>query len=926
MKHHALVPFAVLACCLVMVTLSSSASAEITLTAEPAAIVAPDGAWTVTSATEFTLTATEPAGTPEVIYHIALSLYGPSLNVSCLGGGAWKTGGYQNAKQAVLKFKLDTLQDGTPIRDGVYHFVYQYFVYLQDGKPERRGQTTLKVQLVTPVVASPKASRPAGLSAALAYNLVENPGLEQPAPGAGDRPAGFESRTAGNGVPAAFKFLWESPGFNSGKCISVEALDVYLGYWQTVVPVKPATDYAVSFRYKCASVSPAAYEGNNAEFRKGRPGGPNLELGDVSRPAPDAKTPAWSDTVVAVGQRGGTYLPVVTDWASWRQVVKTGPAQTQMSVKLRMFCSIQKAWFDDVSVVELGALPKISLVAPAAGAVADGKTPALSWTGPAEAQTYVVECSTSPLYVADRTQRLQSKAASLTVKDPLGNGRWFWRVGVPDQNGLPVWVAESDFHVGKPSLVPADTTPPIVNLPQPVPNASAAPDASVSATFTDAGSGIDTASVRIMLDGKDATPQTKIGAAGFTLKPAQPLTAGAHRVEVRVADKAGNQGNLLSWRFGVGETLRYDMQLNGRKVLLNGEPYFPIGIWNYACHPGDGRFREDHLAAAGAAGVDVILNTIPPGLDVIHKNGMKSCQNLTGDLQEIVKGEISEAAAEAVLLATGDPNRGQAQFRNHPATLAYWGDDPENIENTNPDAIPPKTLATLTAARSVLKKRDPGHPMIFAIANLPRLKEGGPFADVLLNYRYPVPQYHPQVINPFTIGYVMGVFPNKPFFFNSQALDLTTSDPQYADPAGMRPTVPEMRAMVYYSAILGISGYTFYANYLNAQDTPEHWAALLKTASELRYIAPYLAAANDVQSAKLRQDSSYGSVYCRELEREGSRVLVAVNMSGGPVTAAWQFEKPVRASVLFEDRATPGPVKELEDSFAAFETHIYSWR
>ena len=913
-------------CCLALGVLAGFASADIVLTTDATGKRLDDGSYLVNSDTVLILTATEPQGTPDVIYYIATALYGPDIYVPPIGKGAWRTARYKNVKQAKLSFKLDVLQDGTPIADGVYHISHKYNVYAgKAGHVEGRGTAHIKIHLSNAAPPSPKASRPADLPAGVAYNLVDNPGFEQPDPEQPDRPAGFVGRPFGRSTPESIKLSWESPGLGGGKCIAIEALDVYPGYWETVVPVKPQTVYAVTVSYKCGSTAPAKFAGKDAHFREGRrPGGPNLELGVVpDDPSQLAKPLSWTDIGIALAPVGGAYLPVATDWASYRQTVTTEVTQTRLRIKLRTYCSIQKYWFDNLSVVELADTPQVEMLAPAPAGVVTGRRVEFRWRGPAAASKYFIECSRSRLYVADRTVRADMSETRHSRE--LDDGRWFWRVGVPDQYGLPVWAAEGTFCVGGDSWSPRDTTPPTVNRPVPVPNAGVTGDAVISAAFSDGGSGIDVASASILLDGADVTGQADVTQRGFTLRARQAPAPGAHKVFVQVSDKAGNRSNALAWRFGVGATLCYKVSYQGRKITLDGEPYFPIGIYNYRCHPGDGRFSEQHLIAACDAGADVVLNTIPPGLDMLHKHGMKSLLNISYDLKNVLAHKADPAVARKLLLQPGDPNKGQVQFKDHPSVLGYWADDPENLMDTKGTAAARETVEALLAARKVLKAVDPDRPMVFAISNLPRLKDCMVAGDVLLSYRYAVPHYHPKVVNDFTLQYVKSVVPDKPLWFNSQFLDLGYAA-HVKSSEGFRPTPAEARAMAYYATIVGISGYTFYANYINEKDTPDHWHEILKMASEFRCLAPVFVTGREGGAASLRPDSTSGSIFFREWEYEGTHTMIAVNMSGGPVAADWVLDKPSRVNVMFEDRCLAQEAAEFSDRFQPFEVHVYCWQ
>ena len=67
----------------------------------------------------------------------------------------------------------------------------------------------------------------------------------------------------------------------------------------------------------------------------------------------------------------------------------------------------------------------------------------------------------------------------------------------------------------------------------------------MSATFADAGAGVDVGSVSIRLDGVSVTAQAQVTATGFTLTPAA-LAEGAHTIAVQLADRAGNTASASS--------------------------------------------------------------------------------------------------------------------------------------------------------------------------------------------------------------------------------------------------------------------------------------------------------------------------------------------------------------------------------------------
>ena len=428
---------------------------------------------------------------------------------------------------------------------------------------------------------------------------------------------------------------------------------------------------------------------------------------------------------------------------------------------------------------------------------------------------------------------------------------------------------------------------------------------------------MDLSSAAIELDGRDVTDRARVTPDGLVLVPREPLSRGAHRARVRVSDQAGNSSNRLSWQFGVGTTLRNALKVGKGQTRLNGEPFFPIAIYAYACHPDDGRFRESHLAQAAAAGYNLVLNTIEKrqGLDKELAHGMMGTLNISAAFKDC----LDSASAQAALF-----EKGQARFSDHPCVAAYWADDPENVENTEGTPMSSTSIEKLRHAAAALKQRHPDIPSIFAISNLPRLKAAMPYGDVLLSYRYAVPQYHPLMIYGWTIGVCRKMVPDKPLWFLSQAIDLGYG--AHVKQPGFRPTPQEMRAMAFYSLVCGMQGYAIYANYLNEEDYPDRWAEVLEIGTRMRYLAPALAAGRTVQSAGLKASSHSGSVFHREVSHEGRHTLIAVNMSAGAVAVTWQFAKLAQAAALFEDRAMSRAAPAVCDLFKPWEVHLYQWQ
>lgn len=100
------------------------------------------------------------------------------------------------------------------------------------------------------------------------------------------------------------------------------------------------------------------------------------------------------------------------------------------------------------------------------------------------------------------------------------------------------------------NLTPADTS--YTNNPRPT----------ISATFVENGSGVDTSTISLTLDGNLVTPDSAT-TAGVSYRPSSDLSEGGHLLSLSVADKALNP-NSATWSFIV------DTQAPSGSITING--------------------------------------------------------------------------------------------------------------------------------------------------------------------------------------------------------------------------------------------------------------------------------------------------------------------------------------------------------------------
>ncbi len=194
-----------------------------------------------------------------------------------------------------------------------------------------------------------------------------------------------------------------------------------------------------------------------------------------------------------------------------------------------------------VSFVVDTAAPTLHVTAPAAGAFVATASPSLA-IAYSDADAVATASFKVLLNGIDRTSLFTvgptGASANLAGRLTLAEGPVTVAAQIANLAGI-VGTTTSTFTV--------DTTPPAVAVTTPAGNvASAAPAATVA--YSDAGSGIDPATVRVLLDGADVTGRFAVTASkavgDLTLTP--PLADGPHTLAASVADRAGNTRTATS--------------------------------------------------------------------------------------------------------------------------------------------------------------------------------------------------------------------------------------------------------------------------------------------------------------------------------------------------------------------------------------------
>ncbi len=193
-------------------------------------------------------------------------------------------------------------------------------------------------------------------------------------------------------------------------------------------------------------------------------------------------------------------------------------------------------WVDNVAPQIVSTVPAAARIVPAASPIEVRFAPDVSG----------VSSFTLGLDGADLSQRatLAGDRVAVTPSSPLLDGEHAVTWSLTDRAG--------NRSAGRFVFV-ADAVPPAITELRPAPDLRTnAATALISARYVDARAGIDPASVRVLLDGADATSRAAVGLDGLSIAWPAPAE-GTHTVTVGCADLVGNRSEA-TWTFVVDRT------------------------------------------------------------------------------------------------------------------------------------------------------------------------------------------------------------------------------------------------------------------------------------------------------------------------------------------------------------------------------------
>ncbi|MEW6381860.1 MAG: hypothetical protein AB1611_19975 [bacterium] len=438
-------------------------------------------------------------------------------------------------------------------------------------------------------------------------------------------------------------------------------------------------------------------------------------------------------------------------------------------------------------------------------------------------------------------------------------------------------------------------------------------EAEVTVSLEDGDSSLD--QVKIVATLKDQNGSTVVHknvdplpSSTFTVSLDMPAGAPAGNYDLDIALFAKSGGQLAQNAYSMDKLSQVQFASltsyidSHNRFILNGEPFFPIGIY-LGVEPQWGYSQADEIADSP---FDTIINyainagntsQITGYLDYLHSKGLKLIYSLKDETDLTI---ISQKVTA---------------FKGHPAIISWYMNDERGLE----------FLPELEAGYQKVRELDENHPIWSVHWQQTSLVGEAHTTDILGVDPYPIPA------SPITLVSDMADWAKdagrgyRPLWLVPQIFDQSNYDRP-----GRLPTPEEMRAMTYLATNHGARGLVYYS-YFDIRSKPyyqTHWAAVKKIASEIKSLRPVFLSLEKTGENDIVCSNT--SIDCKLMKNGNSYYLFAVNTLQQDITSAsFQINLAYRPAIInteFEDgrqiEATNG---RFTDDFSPYEVHIYQF-
>ncbi len=350
---------------------------------------------------------------------------------------------------------------------------------------------------------------------------------------------------------------------------------------------------------------------------------------------------------------------------------------------------------------------------------------------------------------------------------------------------------------------------------------------------------------------------------------------------------------------------------NHRRVILNGKPFFPLGMYMSGSN-----LNDRDLAIFADSPFNCLMPYGLPGeaqMDLVHKHGLKIIYSIkdfyagTKYAPKFIKTEADEEPAV---------RRFVTRFRNHPALLAWYLND----------ELSWTMMPRLGAHQQWVEKLDPNHPTWVVLYQAQDISRYVGSFDVVGTDPYPIPNRPVSMAAQWTRWTLEGVAGARAVWQVPQVFNWGVYKKTEKERAGLRPpNLPEMRSMAWQCICEGATGLVFYSFFDLKRDktTPfdVQWPRLKTVAAEITDMIPVLLS---VEPTPIVRVTSGQWLHWTTRMHGGKLYIMAVNDGDGAGEARFTLPRPPKSvTVLGGNRRPETQGATFTDRFDKLAVHIY---
>ena len=422
---------------------------------------------------------------------------------------------------------------------------------------------------------------------------------------------------------------------------------------------------------------------------------------------------------------------------------------------------------------------------------------------------------------------------------------------------------------------------------------------------------IPAATVKISFNGKTVSLP---GGAEVPFEFAVPAKVGEYPIEAVALDADGKTIASAEKVFRVvpapqlaedAHVVTFDAK---RVMYVDGEPFFPIGSWNYL---GKGNTVTEAAEMMSRMGFNMVMCNYTQ-IDKLADFGLLAMVQVPADAQKERSPEEQAAWLEK-------PTGKIIEAMNHPSTIAWF--------STDEPAWGGRPVAPYQRLYEAMSLLDPYHPVFLNEAPRGKVEDLRSYANVCDTYGvdiYPIPSpnSHSDLVDKTmtSVGKYTDICDEvvrgrKPLWMTLQGFAwgaLHGKEPIY-------PTREETRFMIYEAISHGATGLMYGGTYTVPTDHP-FVADLAANLHEVEALSRYLV--GDTIEGEVTCDAESILVF-QKRTAEGDDLWIVLNESPEPVTATLTGKLPAKLRAVSEGRNVLTENGSFTEEFGPYGIHIY---